>query len=144
MTYVLDTKKFKRYTFPTHINDVVLDRSDAVSSEIFAGEIEQEKAPPLHIHQNTEQIFSILEGEGILEIGQNDSLTHRTENVVPGNIVRIPPNIYQNIHGLGKNTLRYLAIDCFIRGKPNNQPTRVPHVKTLCKEQGWNYSKVKK
>jgi hypothetical protein len=35
MKYVFDTDNLKRYVFPTHINDIVVDRKDASTSEVL-------------------------------------------------------------------------------------------------------------
>ena len=55
MNYVFSTKQTKRYQFPTHINDLVMDRSEATSSEVFIVELGPGEAPPLHQHDDTEQ-----------------------------------------------------------------------------------------
>ncbi len=69
MSYIFSTKEMRRYRFPTHINDLVMDRSQAMASEVFIVELAPGEAPPLHQHHDTEQIFYILEGHGRLEIG---------------------------------------------------------------------------
>ena len=144
MNYVFSMKNTIRYTFPTHINDLVIDRSESETSEVFIVIIEPRKAPPLHKHDNTEQIFYILECEGDLEIGKKDMYHHHTQSVYPGDVVRIPPRTYHTIHCRGNQSLKYLAIDCFMSGKPKSEPTWDSHVKVLCKEQGWDYNQVKK
>ena len=144
MKYVFSTKEPVRYAFPTHFNDLVMDRSESETSEVFIVIIELNKAPPLHKHNDTEQIFYILEGEGVLEIGKKDMYHHHTETVRSGEIIRIPPKTYHTIHCLGDQPLKYLTIDCFIGGKPKEEPTWDSHVKVLCKEQGWDYSQVKR
>ncbi len=143
MKYVFDTKQPTRYEFPTHFNDLVMDRSESEASEVFIVVIEPNKAPPSHKHNDTEQIFYILEGRGVLEIG-NKKATNHTETVYPGEVVRIPPRTYHTIHCQGNQPLKYLAIDCFIEGRPEKEPTWDSHVKVLCEEQGWDYSQVKK
>ncbi len=35
MNYKFTTEKPKRYRFPTHINDLVMDRSEATASEVL-------------------------------------------------------------------------------------------------------------
>src|SRR5210317_2512216 len=109
MDYVFSTKQPQRYRFPTHINDLVMDRSQAAASEVFIVVISPGGAPPLHQHDDTEQIFYVLEGRGRLEIGgeSEDFL------VEPGDVVRIPPSALHAIHCEGPTDLRYLAIDCF-------------------------------
>lgn len=143
MKYVFSTKNLTRYTFPTHINNLIMDRSESETSEVFIVVIEPDKGPPSHIHKDTEQIFYILEGTGMLEIGKIGMQTY-TESVFPGEVVRIPPRTYHTIHCTSDQPLKYLVIDCFVGGKPKKEPTWDSHVEVLCKEQGWDYSQVKK
>jgi mannose-6-phosphate isomerase-like protein (cupin superfamily) len=138
MNYVFSTKDTQRYRFPTHINDLVMDRSQATASEVFIVVISPGGAPPLHQHDDTEQIFYILEGRGRLEIGgeSEDFL------VEPGDVVRIPPATLHAIHCLGTTDLRYLAVDCFSGGRPDAEPTWDAHVQAVCELQGWEFDKV--
>ena len=139
MEYVFDTNKSKRYRFPTHINDLVMDRAQATSSEVFIVELAPGEAPPLHQHHDTEQIFYVLEGAGRLEIGAE----LQPFQVAPGDLVRIPPSTLHRIHCLGETTLRYLAVDCFPGGRPTAEPTWESHVQTVCQEQGWDIDTVR-
>jgi len=140
MSYVFSTKEMKRYRFPTHVNDLVMDRSQAIASEVFVVELAPGEAPPLHQHHDTEQIFYILEGNGRLEIGTNAT----PYPVNPGDVVRIPPATLHTIHCLGTTTLRYLAVDCFPNGRPTAEPTWDSHVQTMCQEQSWDYDEIVK
>ena len=60
--YVFDTRQVVRYRFPTHTNDLIMDRRDAAASEAFFVVLEPGEAPPLHVHEGVEQVFYILEG----------------------------------------------------------------------------------
>lgn len=139
MEYVFDTNKSKRYRFPTHINDLVMDRAQATSSEVFIVELAPGEAPPLHQHHDTEQIFYVMEGNGRLEIGAE----LQPFQVAPGDLVRIPPSTLHRIHCLGETSLRYLAVDCFPGGRPTAEPTWESHVQTVCQEQGWDIDTVR-
>jgi len=123
MQFVFPTSNAKRYRFPTHINDIVVDRADSQTSEVFVVILEPGEAPPLHKHDDTEQVFYVLEGEGILRIGAG-----QTEHTVRmGDVVRIPPTTLHSIRCTGKTPLRYLAVDCFWpagRPKTNRRGTR--------------------
>ncbi len=134
MNYVFGTENLKRYAFPTHINDLVLCRSDAEHSEVFVVVLEPGKAPPLHKHDDTEQIFYIIEGQGALTIRDEPE----TIPVKPGDVVRIPPKVYHSIRSEG-GTMRYLAIDSFGPGHNEDEPTWDAHARVLCKENGWDY-----
>lgn len=140
MKYVFPTSKVKRYRFPTHINDLVVDRADSHTSEVFLVVLEPGEAPPLHQHDDTEQVFYILEGAGVLSIGAKK----KKFPVRPGDVVRIPPRTLHSIQCAGQKPLRYVAIDCFVAGRPAAEPTWDSHVKVLCAQQGWDYRQVVK
>src|SRR5579859_7456535 len=97
MQFVFPTSQLKRYRFPTHTNDLVVDRADAQTSEVFVVVLEPGEAPPLHKHDDTEQIFYILEGEGRLRIGAEK----KEFAVRPTDIVRIPPTVLHSIQCTG-------------------------------------------
>lgn len=138
MQFVFPTARVKRYRFPTHINDLVVDRADSQTSEVFVVVLNPGEAPPLHRHHDTEQVFYILEGEGTLSIGTKEE----KHPVRPGDVVRIPPTTLHSIQCTGTKPLRYLAVDCFVAGRPEDEPTWDSHVKVLCKQQGWDYEQV--
>ena len=138
MKYVFPTSSFKHYRFPTHTNDLVMDRSEATTSEVFVVVLEPGEAPPRHKHDDTEQIFYILSGQGKLEIG-----TPPTEHAVaPGDVVRIPVGVFHRIFCMSEQALRYLAIDCFVGGRPKDEPTWDSHVRVMCQMNGWDYAKI--
>ena len=64
MNYVFSTTDTIVYRFPTHVNELVLDRSESTVTEVFITVLEPGEAPPLHKHPDTEQIFYILQGGG--------------------------------------------------------------------------------
>jgi quercetin dioxygenase-like cupin family protein len=136
--YLFNIDKFKRYKFPTHINDMVIPREKSSFSEVFVVVLEPGQAPPWHKHDDTEQIFYVTEGVGILTIGNT---VKQQMNVTPGNIVRVPPATFHSIKAGGNKTLRYLCIDCF-GARPGAEPTWDDHVKVMCKTNGWDYNKV--
>ncbi|HEY3762864.1 MAG TPA: cupin domain-containing protein [Verrucomicrobiae bacterium] len=138
MKFVFPTSKIKHYRFPTHTNDLVLDRADAETSEVFVVVLEPGEAPPFHKHDDTEQIFYILKGRGLLRVAAKRTLM----SVQPGDVVRIPRKMYHSIRCDGNRPLVYLAIDCFAGGRPKAEPTWDSHARVLCKQNGWKYSQV--
>jgi mannose-6-phosphate isomerase-like protein (cupin superfamily) len=140
MQFVFSTAKTKRYRFPTHINDLVIDRAAAETSEVFVVVLKPGEAPPLHQHDDTEQIFYLLEGKGVLRIGA----AKKKFSVKPGDVIRVPPKTLHSIQCTGRRPLRYLAIDCFLNGRPATEPTWDAHVKVLCRQQGWDYQQVRR
>lgn len=141
MNYIFKTNNPTRYRFPTHINDLVMDRSDARFSEVFIVVIDPDKAPPIHKHNDTEQIFFIMEGEGTLCIGDSGQEEFTVE---PGDVVRIPVSTWHSVKANKGKALKYLAIDCFGNERNSDEPTWESHVRVLCKEQGWDFESVKK
>jgi mannose-6-phosphate isomerase-like protein (cupin superfamily) len=137
--FVFSTKDTVHYRFPTHVNDLVMDRSQAETSEVFIVVLEPGEALPLHVHDDTEQVFYILEGAGLLQIGES---VERSE-VKPGDVVRVPARTYHRIFCDGAKPLRYLSVDCFVGGRPHDEPTWDSHVKAICELNGWDFSKVK-
>src|SRR5690606_21171868 len=128
LQYVFPTDKTRRYRFPTHTNELVMDRSEATCSEVFIVVLEPGEAPPMHRHDDTEQVFYITEGRGRLEIGTG----RETFEVVPGDVVRIPVATDHRIHCLGDKPLKYIAVDCFPGGRPTDEPTWDVHARANC------------
>lgn len=137
--YVFETTGLQRYRFPTHINDLVIDRSESAASEVFMVVLAPGEAPPLHQHDDTEQVFYIIEGQGRLEAGSPPA----SFDVRPGNVVRVPVGTPHRIHCLGDKPLRYVAVDCFPGGRPTAEPTWESHVRAVCKQQGWDFASVR-
>lgn len=139
--YVFSTKDTTTYRFPTHTNLLVMDRADATASESFITVMEPGEAPPLHKHDDTEQVFYVLSGRGRLEIGE-DATDQGALN--PGDLVRIPPATWHRVPCVGDEPLRYLVIDCFPGGRPGAEPTWDEHVEVVCNANGWSFDEVKR
>ena len=88
MRYVFSTTDTTVYRFPTHVNELVLDRSESTVTEVFIVVLEPGEAPPLHKHPDTEQVFFLLQGEGELRVGPEGAERQR---VAPGDVVRDSP-----------------------------------------------------
>ena len=132
MKYVYDTAGLKRYRFPTHVNDLVVDRSEAECSEVFMVVLEAGEAPPLHKHDDTEQVYYLLDGEGILTVGENKE----AHPVMAGQVVVIPPAVPHSIRAVG-GPVRYLAVDSFLSPQARLEATWDEHVRAVCAQQGW-------
>ena len=137
--YVFSTAETIRYRYPTHVNDLVLDRVEAATTEVFVVVLEPGEAPPLHQHDDAEQIFYVLDGTGVLTIGE----PAEQFGVKPGDVVRIPPNTLHSIKCDSAITLRYLSVDAFVGAKPPSEPTWDDHVQALCDRFGWDFDQVK-
>ncbi len=138
MRYVFSTQETKRYRFPTHTNELVMDRSEASASEVFISIMAPGEAPPLHKHDDTEQVFYVLSGRGRLEIGEDGE----EYQINPGDVICIPPATLHRVHCLGDEPVRYLVVDCLPGGRPQAEPTWDSHIRVLCQQQGWEYEQV--
>ena len=137
--YVFSTSNPARYRFPTHVNDLVMDRSEAETSEVFIVVLEPGEAVGLHIHHDMEQIFYMLRGTGVLRIGEDGT---QQFPVKPGDVMRIPPHTLHSVLCNGQEQIVYLSIDCFVGGRPKAEPTWEAHVRVECEENGWDFNKV--
>jgi mannose-6-phosphate isomerase-like protein (cupin superfamily) len=138
--YVFDTREVARYRFPTHTNDLIMDRSEAAASEAFYVILEPGESPPLHVHEDAEQVWFVLEGEGVLTIGQQSPESYPVKT---GDFVRTPPGTYHAIRCTGSTRLVYLSIDCFTGGPPAAEPTWDSHVRAMCELNGWDFDAVR-
>jgi quercetin dioxygenase-like cupin family protein len=134
---VFETTNLYRYEFPTHINDIIVDRAQSSSSEVFMVYVEPEKSVHHHKHDDTEQIFYMIKGTGILSIGENKE----EHKVKPGDVIRIPVKTLHSIRTDSEVTIQYLCVDCF-GAEPPLEPTWDEHVHVVCNEKGWDYDKV--
>jgi quercetin dioxygenase-like cupin family protein len=139
MAYVYPTVGLKRYRFPTHINDLVFDRSEARCSEAFLVVLGPGEAPPRHRHDDTEQVFYVLDGRGTLAVGDRDERFP----LAPGHVVLVPPGTWHSVRAEG-GPMRYLAIDCFVSDRAREEPTWDAHARALCARNGWDYEAVVK
>lgn len=109
--YVFHTDHLTRYEFPTHFNELIIDRADSRKSEIYKVLVEPCKTVIHHQHEDLEQVFYILEGQGWLYIGENKTVYL----IAPGEVVRIPPQTLHSVKANDTDTLKYLCIDCYIK-----------------------------
>lgn len=138
--YVFDTRQVTRYRFPTHTNDLIMDRGDASASEAFFVILEPGEAPPIHIHGDAEQVFYILEGSGELGIGPDAAERY---SLKVGDFVRTPPGVPHAVKCTGPSRFVYLSIDCFTADRDPAEPTWDRHVHQMCADNGWDFDAVK-
>lgn len=137
MNYVYETTGLKRYRFPTHVNELVVDRSACKASEVFVVILDPGEAPPLHKHDDTEQVYYIIEGQGTLTIGEDK----QTFPVKAGQVVVVPPATWHSIRAEGA-PVRYIAVDSFVTPEGKLEDTWEEHVRVVCGEQGWKFEDV--
>lgn len=142
MQYVFRSSDTITYRFPTHTNDLLYGREDAVATEAFIVVLEPGEAPPLHQHPEAEQVFFVLEGSGLLQIGADqDAQQYRLS---PGDLVRVPPGAWHCVYNDVGATMRYLSIDAFAGAKPPDEPTWDSHAQMQCAANGWAFEAVRR
>ena len=139
--YVFNTRDTILYRFPTHSNELVMDRAEAMTSEVFIVILEPGEAPPLHVHHDTEQVFYVLEGKGELYIGTEGE---QRFPVGAGDVVRIPPGTHHRVLCQGPEPMKYLSVDCFVNGRPAAEPTWESHVRVMATQNGWDLAKIRR
>ena len=122
--------KGKRYTFKTHINDILLPREKAESIEAFRVVIEPGKSTHLHSHEDTEQLYYVIAGQGravLMRDGKREEF-----DILPQDLVYIPRNTKHQIFCTdNKTALVYLCVDGFPNGKVAGEPTWDDHYRAV-------------
>ncbi len=139
--YVFDTGAAIRYRFPTHTNLLIMDRAESATSEAFWVVLEPNEAPPTHVHTDAEQLFYVTEGIGELRTGAEGA---DVEEIKAGDLVRIPPGTFHSVKAIGGHRVVYLSIDCFVGGRPADEPTWDSHARVLCAQNGWAFDTVRR
>lgn len=133
---VYKTKCLKRYRFPTHCTDLVIDRGESEAVEVFFAVLKPGEKTVPHKHDDCEQLWHVVEGSGTYFTGEQ-----RTAHAIgPGDVVLTRRNVLHSVENTGNTLLRYLAIDVFVAGKPADEPTWDAHVAMVCRQNGWNVS----
>ena len=76
-----------------------IERMSIAEAEVQPGE-----ATRLHRHPVAEEVYHVLDGAGVLELGDERIA------VVPGDIIHIPPNQAHRIEAKSETPLRFLCI----------------------------------
>ena len=139
--FVFRSNETVGYRFPTHSIDLVMDRAEAATSEAFVVILQPGEGPPLHVHHDTEQVFYILQGSGELQTGVGGL---ERFPLTAGDLVRIPPGSHHRVLCQSPEPLKYLSVDCFLNGRPANEPTWDSHLQGVCAENGWDFASVRR
>jgi mannose-6-phosphate isomerase-like protein (cupin superfamily) len=88
----------------SEIRELLAHRNSCIRRQSFA---EARLAPgaqtTAHYHRRTEEIYYLLEGEGLMQIG------NETRPVVAGDAIAIPPGAVHQITNSGRALLRFLC-----------------------------------
>jgi quercetin dioxygenase-like cupin family protein len=97
----------KKYEFGANATILLLDRTETNRSEFVLVEWPAGNKGAMVAHQEKEQTFFVLEGNGSVTIGAE------TEAVKPGDIIFVPRNIAHTAEA-GDDTLKYLCLNSMI------------------------------
>ena len=119
----------------THINEMLLPREQAESLEAFYVIIEPGKYTHSHVHDDVEQLYYVISGEGEASFKYEDGRQEQF-NLRPEDVVFVPRCTEHQIFCTGETQpLTYLCIDGFPNGKPSEEPTWDDHYKAILKLQ---------
>jgi len=139
---VFSTTDTEGYFFPTHDNLLIMDRTNTEIAEAFIVQIAPGKFTHRHVHDDTEQLFYILSGKGKLNLERAGGM--ETFELLPTNFIHVPRNCYHQTFCEGRDSLIYLAIDCFPNGHNSSEPTWDDHARAVCKMNKWDYKEARK
>jgi len=122
----------KKYSFQEHINEFLLTREEASTSEIFTVVVPVGGKTHYQTHPDMEQIFFVLQGEGIIET--NDQGVEEYITLDKGSIVWIPINApHKVINTHDSVDLKYLCVNSFdITSK--TESTSIEHAENVVEE----------
>ena len=131
MMIVKDSNEGKDYRWSTHTNSLLIDRRDTEGSEVFLTTIEPKKLAPRHVHDDNEQLYYVIKGEGLVTYRLPSETADQEVKIKAGQVVFIPLETDHQITCVGEKPLIYLTIDVFPKGKPTDEPTWEAHAKKL-------------
>ena len=126
----INVAKGKRYTFKTHINEMLLPRENAESIEAFRVIVEPGKATHLHVHNDTEQLYYVISGQGKGLFVHPDGKREEFD-MAPEDVIHVPRNTQHQIACAGAESLTYLCVDAFPGGRPAHEPTWDDHYRAV-------------
>lgn len=123
--------KGEKYAFEKHINEFLIHREDANLSEVFTVVVPINKSTHDQIHEDMEQIFIVLQGEGIIKT--HTEISTEEIPIKANDIVLIQLDTYHQIINTSKNIdLKYVCINAFLKEK-ETEFTSVSHADNVIK-----------
>jgi mannose-6-phosphate isomerase-like protein (cupin superfamily) len=88
----------------SEIRELLAHRNSCIRRQSLAeARLPEGGATTPHLHPETEEIYYVLEGRGVMRIEQE------TREVGPGDAIAIPPGLVHTIRNSGSETLRFLC-----------------------------------
>lgn len=88
----------------SEIRELLAHRNSCIRNQTLA----EARLPPKssttpHYHPKTEEIYYILEGQGLMKVGEDATA------VGPGDAIAIPPGYWHQMTNMGTDTLKFLC-----------------------------------
>ena len=88
----------------SEIRELLAHRNSCIRNQTLAeARLAPGECATAHRHLKTEEIYFILEGQGIMRVGEDEA------SVGPGDAIAIPPGAEHHIRNTGNITLRFLC-----------------------------------
>ena len=127
----------KKFAFEKHINEFLIRREDAKLSEVFTVVVPINKTTHDQLHEDMEQIFIVIQGEGVVRTHNENSVEEI--KIKKNDILLIQLDTYHQIINTSKNEdLKYICINAFNKEK-ETEFTSVSHADNVIK--GYNMTK---
>jgi len=134
--FKIHKNKGDHFEFESHVNEFLIPREMASSSETFLVVVKPNKSSHMHKHPEQEQTFYITKGRG--EIWTKKKVKDKAKkfcNVKAGELVFVPVNDWHQIKTKGKSNLEYVCFNAFPKGFPKGEKTSVSHAINVRKMQ---------
>lgn len=123
----------EKFAFEKHINEFLVYREDAKLSEVFTVAIPIGKSTHDQIHEDMEQIFVVIQGEGIVRTHDEDGKNTNEFSMKKNDIVLIQLDTYHQIFNTSKSEdLKYVCINAFLEAK-KTEFTSMSHATNVVK-----------
>ena len=102
----------------SEIRELLADRNSCIRNQTLAeARLPAGRSTAPHRHVRTEEIYYLLEGEGVMRLGE------QTRQVGPGDAIAIPPGVVHQITNRGQSVLKFLC--CCAPGYEHNDTVLV-------------------
>lgn len=127
----VELSKGEKFSFEKHINEFLIRREDAQLSEVFTVVVPINKSTHEQIHNDMEQIFIVIQGNGTIETHKEKSKEKKIIKIEKNDIVLIQLNTYHKIINTNPNQdLKYICVNAFLKTK-ETEFTSISHAENV-------------
>ncbi len=102
----MDIREYKQRAKLIKDNETykVYDLSELKHLNVSLTELEPKKSTAGHSHNDADEVYVFIDGEGVMEVGE------KTLAVKAGDIVLVPAGDFHKVHNQGEKNLNFWAI----------------------------------